>query len=484
MSTATPSAPVSAPVSAVSSNHRLRYFEVTPEQVLELNDATWKRARLNGMLISNLVDKDTLEPVPRLFGTFDFAAQRLGLEVVFADQEFQRDADGGFQLDEKGRKIPEGPASIPDHAMAFTVTVEGLVDCNGTAIPKGKQYFRANNQPANRPLTLSNVDSIEGRLNKWALNGETMIEDEAGTGQNEQHRLWAIVRAKLTGKPMPERGIDIYTLDGVALELASTIDSGKPNTGKDQFGSDPMIAEAASLRTYSDYQNDTYEGYGSETTTIRKRITGDIEATAKLLVLRLGGKNVNASIGGGANAATEIAYKVATKLLPNLDELVSMAYAYIASIPLKNDATKKRQRPVNWVEVSTAIALHALRDHSPILMGLSKNEEGTPLDEVEPVVLPVDDYREFLHDILIGSINQEGPLAHWCVDRVGNHCVPGKTASFAQICMALNAWINGEEVSPEFNRTKASGESSQKEGKYYRFGGADKGPAPKKVKAE
>ena len=173
-------------------SNRNDYRNWTPEQVEANNVATWERMVFCGVPISRLIDSATGKPIPMLRMDYSFAKTRLGLRLVTADVTYALNAEGDPIVDEKGKPVIESE-SIPAHDFSINVKVDGFTDYLETPIPKGKQYFVFDNQPGNRLFNEGNAKDLQSRFPVWMLNGEPLIQDITGSGQNEQHRCGAMV---------------------------------------------------------------------------------------------------------------------------------------------------------------------------------------------------------------------------------------------------------------------------------------------------
>lgn len=454
--------------------NRNSYRNFTPEQVATVNGQTWERMQINGVFVKNLVDSTTGKALPVVRLTFEKAAERLGLRLVQADIVYSLDAEGKVINDEKGNPVEES-RTLPVHDIAIVVKEVGHTDHYGTAIPKGKQYFVADKQPANRPVNDGNVTDLGKRLNRWGLTGEPLIKDANGSGQNEQHRCWAVVKDTLTGAHLaPPEGIPVITIDGVAVEFAGAIDTGKQKTATDDLGSDPNILP--NPLTLRDYKNNSTEGYGPEAKQARVKILRDMQGVCKRITLRMLGKNVKASLFSGYESGGNV--MAIAEQWGGLDDIVNVAYAYVMNIPLKSGETKQKQRPVKVWEIATAYALWLLRDSTPL-----QSEEALP-DYDFPVV-DITPLQDFLTELEEGAMNYDGALADWCRDRVTPTAQKQSDESqFAQVLVAMREYFNGREVSPDFIKADRSGKLKENGAKFTHMGGGDRGPIPKKVKSE
>ena len=80
------------------------------------------------------------------------------------------------------------------------------------------QLLEANTH--NRPLTQSHVDRIAGRIRagKWRFNGDTIKIAADGDVLDGQHRLWAIIEARI-----PVETIIVYGIDREAFATIDTV---------------------------------------------------------------------------------------------------------------------------------------------------------------------------------------------------------------------------------------------------------------------
>ena len=430
-----------------------------------------------GIPVSSITDPNTGQPLslPRL--TVAMAIERLGLQLVTATVTYDVDVDGKTILDEKGNPV-ELSRSLPVYDIAIPVKTVGFVDAFGTAIPKGKQYFVATKEARNRQPSESHIKDLATRLDRWVLTGESLIKDDSGSGQNEQHRCWAVLWDALTGSnKAPSQGIPIITLDGVSTGAAGAIDSGKQKSATDDLSSNHEVLPFPLTR--SDYVSGTELGYGAEQKIARVKILRDLQGVAKRIVLRMIGSNIKASKFTGHDSGG-YANEVCSRW-HGLDEIVNMAYAYVTMLPMKDEA-KKQLRPVKTWEVATAYALFCLRENQP----LGKADE---LSEYPFPTIDVDPLQEFLTDLEDGTLNGKGPLADWCRVRVTSERLKDSDeSSFAQIVLAMKAYFAGDlPVDPSFCQGGAkgvTGKDNQSGSKFSAFGGGDRGPIPKKVKSE
>lgn len=463
-------------------SNRNDYRNWTPEQIAEDAIATWKRARLNGILISDLVHKDTGKPVEMFYLDYDNAVERLGLKLVEADKVYSLDAEGKPIIDPQTNKEVVEKVTLPVHDWSVSVTVTGFVDVYGTPIPKGKAYFVFENQPGNRQLTPSNVEDLANRLDHWVFNLEALIKDEEGGGQNEQHRCAAVVFDKLTGKnKAPDTGIPTLTLDGVSLGAAGSIDTGKKKDAKDDLSSNHEILAPVLPLTYQDYVSGSREGYGAEMKQARAKILREMQGVCKRIALRMAGTNIKGSKFGGYDSNGNV--QVMADRWTGLDELVNMAYAYVNNIPQKSGDTKKQQRPVKVWEVAVAYALWSLRESEPLQFTKVEDVEGA-LAAYEFPEIDLEPFQAFLSDLNAGAQMNTGPLHEWCRDRVTDARLKDTDeSSFAQVCRALKAHLQGEEVTTDINKAAVTGRDKEKGNQYFFFGGGDRGPIVKPKKA-
>jgi hypothetical protein len=429
-----------------------------------------------GIPVADIIDPKTGRPLALPRCTYAMAVDRLGMRLVKAEYDVVLDADGNPQLDEKGNEVREN-VRMPAYDLSEVVKVEGYTDCYGTPIPKGRQYFVADRESANRQPTESNVKDLGTRLPRWVLTGEGLIKDESGSGQNEQHRLWAVAFDRLSGRNLaPENGIPVITIDGVSTGAAGAIDSGKQKSATDDLSSNHEVLPFPLTR--QDYLSGTDIGYGADQKQARVKILRDLQSVAKRIVLRMTGKNIKASVftghdsGGYAN--------LVCSQWRGLDEVVNMVYAFVVNIPMKDEA-KRVKRPVKTWEVATAYALYLLRD-CPQLQGVES------LEEYAFPSVNLAELQNFLTDIESG-VDGSGPLADWCRVRVTSERLKDSDeSSFAQVLLAMKAYFGGDlPVDPSFclGGTKGvTGKDNQNSGaKFTHFGGGDRGPLPKKVKA-
>lgn len=455
----------------LSEAKRTTFYDTTPEQIFWLNE--WSL-------------ENSITGWARF--TFDYAVQRVGLLLVNRDFHPTLDPDTGEPMtDEEGK--PVGEYTIPEHDLTINVEREGTKDCEGNVIPKGKCYFRVINQSTNRPRNESNYNGLVDRFDKYCLNGETLIKDANGVGISEQHRCIAKIKRCLqqTGptsrkRPMDEvdEGPIVQFVDGIHPIAAITADTGKTNTGKDIFASDPELLPTNLLQTKQSLtgHTDTPE-YLTDRTQERVKALGKCEGATKMVIARMGGKNVNANIGTG-NVATELAHRVVSTILPDMDDLA--AYCWVLQCPKMQQSGKKvKVQPVTPNDMIAAIALHAMRDCEPVdVLG---NGNGIPLDEANPIRIPITDYLPLLAALTDCDKLESTPLTEWVNARLSKlSSVSSKTDRFAMVVRMVQAWFDDEEeVTAELTNKPAY--TVPKSKGFLTFGGADRGPISKKAKA-
>jgi hypothetical protein len=451
----------------VNETKRTDFFDMTPDQHLAINE--WTRENYT------FLDIDL---------TFREAVNRLGLVVVEEVIEYETDDDGSPIEDEDGKPIVKDRHK-GDYSFSFVVTEEGLTDYNGKPIPKSTGQgiaFKATKQATNRPPNETNWKSLVKRmLTRWMLNGECLIKDATGTGISEQHRCWARVFASLVspknGDPMPpDQGVPMFGIEGIHPLAAITVDTGKSNSGKDIFGSDPELVPPALLQTPQSLNNATADGevhYLKDRLSERVKACGVTESAAKKIRLRLMGKNINASVGD-SHESTQQAYEMVKTILPDLDDLA--AYCHVFAAPRIEKAV-----PLQPSDICAALSLYLLRGHERI--DIAGNGKGIPFDEVTPIRFDLDSIRPLLAEIADAKGATANRLTEW-LDGRGSSVHRGKRApeKFAQVCRMVDAYFGGEEIDSKLLNANEIGKNSG--GKYYHFGGADCGPPEKKKKGE
>ena len=455
-------------------SNRNDYRSWSPEEIQADTEATWSRAKINGMLISNLVDKTTGKPVPMLYLDWDMAIDRLGLTLL-TSAIARLDVDGNPVVDENGKAIIDKVA-IPPHRWSCVVKVEGHEDYHGTPIPKGTQYFDFPKQAANRVPTPSNATDLVKRHTHWPFTLEALLADSTGSGQSEQHRAASVVEAHLTGKYTPEKGLPTLTLDGMSVGAAGAIDTGKKKSATDDLSTDHTLLPFA--LTYADYRDGEDTGYGSLAIQKRVSILKEAQGASKRIVLRMLGKNVKGSGFTGYESAGNVATIMAN--YANFDEMSNLCYAYIVEIPMKSTNDKKPLRPIKVWEAVTAYACFML----------AKCPELASIDSLPEYPFPSfdDESKEqlqaFLSDVHKGALMGEGPLADWCKDRVtSDRLKDSDESSFAQVLIAMKRYFANEPVTVDINRASlTTGRGMQTGAVFTHLGGGDRGPIPKKVK--
>jgi len=452
------------------------YRNWTPEFIREDAIATFKRSRLNGMLLSNLVDKDTLKPVPMLWADYEFAIERLGLRLL-PSTTYKTDDDGKIVNDEKGNPIVEKAAIVPPHRVSIVVKAVGFVDAYGTAIPKGKQYFELDNEATNRVPTESNYKDLANRLPHWVFTLESLIKDNEGSGQNEQHRMLAIVFDQLSdARKLPEGGIPVLTLDGVSVGAAGAIDTGKKKTATDDLSTNHELLPMP--LTYADFRNNTENGFAGLSVQTRVRILKELQSAVKRVVNRMLGKNIKASLFTGDESATNVEHIVASWI--GIDTLANIAYTYLDVIPLKGQ-DKQALRPTTAGELLTAYLLYTLRSSEKLASVDKLTEYVYP--EVSDTV--IEEFKAFCDDMVNACIRSEGPLVEFCKERVTKDRLKDKPEqSIAQMLMSIVAYTASQPVERTLCHAGATSTDKQNGSKYFYVGGGDCGPIKKEKKSD
>lgn len=444
---------------------RTDFFEMSPDQHHAINEWTRENYRFVDLMLD-----------------FDEAVNRLGLLIVPENIEHEKDEDGNTIKDENGKPIIAN-RSKGDYQFSFMVTEEGLTDCEGTPIPKSTGQgicFRAKNQATNRPPNETNWKSLVKRmLQRWMLNGEVLIKDSTGCGISEQHRYWARIFASLVapkgGDPMPpDQAIPMFAIEGIHPLAAITVDTGKSNSGKDIFGSDPELVPTTLLQTPQSLNNATTDGqvhFLPDRMGERVKACGVTESAAKKIRLRLMGKNVNASVGD-SHESTQQSYELVKTILPDLDDLA--AYCHVFSAPRIDKVV-----PLQPSDICASLALKLLSNHPRI--DIVGNGRGVPMDELEPIRFDIEAVRPLLIDIVDCKGTESNRLTAWMDGRVTTvHRGKKAPEKFAQVCRMVDAYFEGEAITSDLLTLKEIG--TNKGGKYYHFGGADCGPDTKKKK--
>lgn len=461
--------------------NRNDYRNWTPDEVEANNIATWERMQFNGVPVSRLIDSATGQPVPMLRMDYSFAKHRLGLRLVTADVTYSLDVEGKPILNEKGIPVEES-RSIPAHDWSVNVKVDGLTDYLEKPIPKGRQYFVFDFQPGNRLFNESNCDDLSSRLSHWMLNGEALIKDVTGSGQNEQHRCGAVCKDTLTGSNIaPTLGIPIITIDGCSREAAGSIDTGKKKSTADDFTANAsLLSDPDDPKTLMDYKSGTSVGYGQDKKQARGKILSESQGIAKRIILRMCRKNIKASAFTGDESGG-LANKLADKWA-GWDQVCNMVYAYVTGIsPNQPDNKKVKLRPAKVWEVGVAYSLWLLRESAPL-------ESPEALDEYVFPTITVDhltELQEFLTDLEDGAVNSKGPLAAWSRERVQDYAQKhSDEQSFAQVLLAVKGYFTGQPVTGDVCKASVTGKDKESGSVFSFIGGADRGPKPKEKKAK
>jgi hypothetical protein len=436
---------------------RTTFYDLSPEEVAELNEWTLERIEMG------VVSLDWKE-----------AVKRLGLEFVEKQHTYQEDEEGNPLLDENDKPVIK-ETFLPDHDFTMAVKVEGLEDYNGKPIPKSSSVaFKVNSQVTNRPRNDTNWQAVVKRMVKWALNGEPLIKDANGDGISEQHRCVAKVYRVLQGMDEPDTVTYSCYVNGIHPNLAVTVDTGKSNSGKDIFGSDPELVPPHTLKLPGCYTGELHETkFVNDRVKERTRACGVCESATKLVMLRMVGKNVNGSLGNGQEA-TENAHKLVSTVLPDMDDLSAIVHVFIANLPF-------REKPVTSSELTAALALWFLQEHSPInpIPTRTTLEDETTLEDAEPIRFDIDSVTPLLSDISTSTTT--GRLVEWTNGRNNTaRKKDSKQVKFAQVCRMIKAYFGGEDITTDLLNQTAIGK--QDASKFYHFGGADRGPIPKKSK--
>lgn len=433
-------------------------YDLTTEEIAQINTETWSRLRVNGQKV---------EPV---YLTKDLALELLGAVEVEPVKVYEMNPEKPDEIlrDEKGKEVLKSVSLAPyDFALG-----------------KGadKKYYKATKQDTNRPVNEANVKALRRQIMRWMLNGEPMIQDSNGKGISLQHRCWALL-AEIAETGNEELAIPIILIEGIDPRAAITVDTGKANTGGDILGSDPAICPVDELYSVGHYTgNNPGANYGSEQTQVRKKVVNLVDSASKLVASRLGGKNINTSLPGGSNAATELGYKIATKVFPDIDKVAEIVYAFDVGIDQKGK-TFSKVMPRHLL--TCALTLAQFADSDTTVNALSHpNHDGLALGDVDPYKIDTEQVVEFCRDLVTASSSGEGPLSSVytaMAERESN----GKTKippvwKMAFIVRAVKAYMAGEETTRDMVNLKGE----QNAAKFDIFGGLDRGPLPKKTKGE
>jgi len=463
----------------IESGSRVKYYDLSPEQCEILNEWTME---------------NYVQGVAKF--TFNYAKDRVGLVVCSKEGAPVLDPDTGEpKTDEDGN--PVTTTIIPDHDFGCTVKAEGLTDTNGTTIPSGYQYFKVINQSGNRPRTESNFKGLMNRLLKWMLNGEQLIKDATGQGITEQHRciarcLLSLMGVKSPGSKeaeiiSPDWGPLVFFTDGIHQVAAITADTGKSNSGKDIFPSDPQLLPVDYLQTPESITGHTPEPvYLTDRVGERTKALGKCESAVKMVVARMGGKNVNANIGN-ANESTELAHYAISNYLPDMDILAG--YCHVLACPRFEKSTvagkTTKVQPVSPNDMAAALALYSMRDVEPVDVFGTGRRGTRPLDDVDPIRIDSQQFLPLLEDIFNSSGTEASPVKDWLQARASGRYSTAKADKFAQLLRMVVAYFSPEEeVTADLlvkkNWTPNNGTSKG----FYTVGGADLGAVPKKTKKD
>lgn len=454
---------------AINEHHRTAFYDLTAEQIDDRNEYTLENLEIT---------------VQQL--TFDVAVEALGLQLVTETTVYQIDPDTGEELlDPDGKKVrDEGACIMPDHDVSFTVKHGGHRDCDGTPIPvvKGRKVaFLVTRQATNRPRNETNYTGLVKRMaEKWTLNGETCIKDCTGTGISEQHRCLARVILTLCDTPRIESkpadwGPPIIQISGIHPDAAITADTGKSNSGKDIFASDPELVPSSLLQTAPSLAGTT-DGivlFVPDRVKTRVQVCGKCESATKMVALRMAGKNVNSSLGN-SNEATELAHRLVSSILPDMDDLA--VYSHTFACPKIDVGTSYRPQPVSPGDVCAAIALYAMRSHNQVdIIPRDGIDGGTPIDETNAIRFDLPALLPFFTDLADCNGVKPNRLTEWVKARASaTQRKESKTVKFAQLCRVIAAYFDAEEITPVLlNRVEIGG--AQSAASYYHFGGADCG---------
>lgn len=123
------------------------------------------------------------------------------------------------------------PAEQPPHATLMTITP--------TMATEWVTKNRNKNRKVSDGTVLKYAEDIRQR--RWRINGETIVMGKTGNILDGQHRLLAIIEAK-----MP---IEAFVVSGVDDETFETLDSGRQRTPADVLGilGYPNVTELAAL---------------------------------------------------------------------------------------------------------------------------------------------------------------------------------------------------------------------------------------------
>lgn len=192
--------------------------------------------------------------------------------------------------------------------------------------------FVLSRQLDNRPLDFEKSKALAVTFagNLWAANGEPFIFDSLGNGASCQHRTAAIKYAELKhgfAGPVP-----LVLLRNVPALFVNTIDTGRTRTTAHIFYRDPTVLVPETLR---DLEGKEYAP--NVISEKRKVLASDLSSVSLLLYYRLGGRDVNASIGSSLDpTATHTAKTRIAKAFDPLERVVQAVYNYDTGVDGKS----------------------------------------------------------------------------------------------------------------------------------------------------
>jgi hypothetical protein len=151
----------------------------------------------------------------------------------------------------------------------------------------GKKFVRFANSTANRPFRsiLSKQYASDILRNKWELNGETIIIDAKNQIVSGQHRLAGLVFAEWDRLTKPQYYQENYGWKGPCSIQAIVVKGVKPDSADS--------VDKGQKRSHGDVLFRRHEFKGTYGDREKQMLANDLAVAARLLWLRLGGKDVS-----------------------------------------------------------------------------------------------------------------------------------------------------------------------------------------------